>query len=126
MIPAQAAPGPASRYGRSIDRAQRDYEDFSLFGTKGQLFGAQRRESGQLVGDVFTAGTLDELAGSMDAIRLDVAGPHRRQCIPCGARFGGQTEDQADEVLADHMLGKHTLAWTADEPAAAAAAIIRP
>jgi hypothetical protein len=72
--PDQPAPAPVRPYGRDLARAEKDYEDFCVYGTRSGLYACQQRAEGHLIGDVLTSETLDGLADRMDAIRRRLAG----------------------------------------------------
>lgn len=74
MTPDEPAPAPVRPYGRDVARAERDYEDFSIWGTQSGLYAATQRVDGCLVGDALTAESLDELVGKMDRVRHRLAG----------------------------------------------------
>ena len=69
------APGPRELYGHSLGRLERDYTDFSIWGTRASLYAARLRgEDGHLIGEQLTADTLDGLAERMDAVRRRMDG----------------------------------------------------
>lgn len=62
-------------YGTHLARIEADYPDYSIYGTKANLYAARRRgENGRLVGEQITAETLDELAPRLDAARRQMNG----------------------------------------------------